>query len=214
MEIQGESCLVFEVGFSLAIKLGDGSHCVERSDTTGQYAFSLNVNFFNMEGMTLCGAKASCGMISMACLDSPVTLWYKQENMYLVSIIPGHVEPHLIKGNHNLHPLINKMVECSDPWIRLSRTALHLHGHHAQCALILAAFDVPSAHKAAQLVDHSSHHFCSICNFVNFVNLVWCWHSTHSRSHFQSIWNLLVRTLASTTLGSYPSTYHWSVFFY
>jgi hypothetical protein len=43
---------------------------INRGDE-GRYAFALHVDFFNPEGMNLCGASMSSGIISMACLNLP-----------------------------------------------------------------------------------------------------------------------------------------------
>ena len=72
----------------------------------GGYAFSLNVDFFALEGMRIRGATTSAGIISLACLNLPLDVRYKPENMYL-SIIPGPKEPHLTEVNHYIRPLMD-----------------------------------------------------------------------------------------------------------
>lgn len=62
--------------------------------------FSLNVNFFHPEGMHIHGAMVSCGIISMACLNLPLDICFKPENMYIAGIIPGPNEPHVTAMNH------------------------------------------------------------------------------------------------------------------
>ncbi|KAG6326380.1 hypothetical protein ID866_12709 [Astraeus odoratus] len=52
----------------------------------------------------------SCGIISCACLNLPLEMCYKPENMHLVGIIPGPEEPSGDQLNHFLDPLINDMV--------------------------------------------------------------------------------------------------------
>jgi len=42
----------------------------------GRYAFSLNVDFFALEGMRICGATASAGIISLACAS------YRSESLH------------------------------------------------------------------------------------------------------------------------------------
>ena len=59
----------------------------------GHLAFSLNVDFFNVEGVRVRGAATSCGVISCACLNLPLDIHYKPENMYLAGIVPGPNEP-------------------------------------------------------------------------------------------------------------------------
>ena len=162
---------VFDGDFLASFQLNDGSRFVDRKGTDGHYAFSLNVDFFNMEGMRVRGAKASCGIISMACLNLPVEIRYKPENMYLAGIVPGPNEPHLTETNHYIRPLIDDLVVGYDPGIRMSRTGLHPQGRLAKCAVILAVCDLPGGRKLAQLAGHSSNFFCSMCNFAGLDHL-------------------------------------------
>lgn len=53
--------------------LEPGSHFIDRGDE-GRYAFALHMDFFNSEGMNLCGANKSSGIISMACLNLPLDI--------------------------------------------------------------------------------------------------------------------------------------------
>ncbi|KIJ68873.1 hypothetical protein HYDPIDRAFT_82735 [Hydnomerulius pinastri MD-312] len=81
---------------------------VNRGDE-GRYAFTLHVDFFNPEGMNLRGASTSSGIISMACLNLPLNIRYKPENMYLAGIVPGPKQPLLENLNHYIQPLMNDL---------------------------------------------------------------------------------------------------------
>ncbi|KIO08055.1 hypothetical protein M404DRAFT_134964, partial [Pisolithus tinctorius Marx 270] len=59
-----------------------GKLFIDRGDE-GRYAFALHVDFFNPEGMRQHGATVSSGIISMACLNLPLDIRYKPENLYL-----------------------------------------------------------------------------------------------------------------------------------
>jgi hypothetical protein len=52
-------------------------------------AWSLSVDWFNPYRNKTSDKKKSIGLIAMGLLNLPPSLWYKAENMYLVSIIPG-----------------------------------------------------------------------------------------------------------------------------
>ncbi|KAG2067677.1 hypothetical protein BDR04DRAFT_1026634 [Suillus decipiens] len=56
--------------------------------------------FSNPEGLNICRASTSCRIISMACLNLPLDIRYKPENMYLAGIIPGPKQPSLENLNH------------------------------------------------------------------------------------------------------------------
>jgi hypothetical protein len=143
----------------------------------GRYAFSLNVDFFALEGMRVRGASASAGIISLACLNLPLDVRYKPENMYL-AIIPGPNEPHLTEVNHYLKPLMDDMVDSWNEGVLFSRTALHPSGRMTNSAIVAAVMDLPAARKASGLAGHSSHFYCSVCQ---------CFHlSTLARTDFEN----------------------------
>ena len=73
--------------------------------------FSLNVDFFNIEGNLQWNTTTSCGIISCTCLNLPLDICYKPKNMYLAGIIPGPTEPSGTKLNHFLKPLINDFID-------------------------------------------------------------------------------------------------------
>jgi hypothetical protein len=129
----------------------------------GRYGFTLNIDFFNIEGMRIRGRTTSCGLISMACLNLPYTIRYKPENMYVAGIIPPPYQPSTTELNHYAKPVIDAMVESWDHGIRYSRTALHPTGRTTRSAIIAAVMDLPAARHASQLASYSSHFYCSVC---------------------------------------------------
>lgn len=144
----------------------------------GRYAFALHVDFFNPEGMNLRGASTSCGIISMACLNLPLDLRYKPENMYIAGIIPGPKQPSLENLNHYIRPLIDDMVDAWERGIKFSGTAGYATGRLTRSAVALAVCDLPAARHLASLAGTGSHFYCSACN---------CYHkSTYSRVDFES----------------------------
>jgi hypothetical protein len=160
---------IFEADFLKSFK---GPHSgvlfVDRNNNgqkvEGRYVFALNVDFFNAEGMTQHGATTSTGIISMACLNLPITLRYKPEYMYIAGIIPGPTEPTGTQLNHYLRPLISDMVEFWDPGVYMSQTALYPTGRTTNCAIALCVNDLVAARQTSQLAGHSSHHYCTVCN--------------------------------------------------
>jgi hypothetical protein len=129
----------------------------------GRYGFTLNVDFFNIEGMNIHGRTTSCGIISMACLNLPYEIRYNPENMFIAGIIPGPHEPSTTDLNHYIKPLIDDLVVSWDNGVRYSRTALHPTGRITRSAIIAAVMDLPAARQTSQLASHSSHFYCSAC---------------------------------------------------
>jgi len=83
---------------------------VNRGDE-GRYLFTINIDFFNIEGMRVQGASTSCGLISMVCLNLFPEIRYKPENMYVASIIPPPHEPSTTELNHYTKPVIDTLVD-------------------------------------------------------------------------------------------------------
>ena len=150
---------------------------IDRGDE-GRYAFTLNVDFFNVEGNRQRNASTSTGIISCACLNLPLDIRYKHENMYLAGIIPGPSEPSGDELNFFLDPVVDDMVESWEHGIRYSRTALNTRGRVTRSAIACLVCDLPAARKAAQLAGPTSHFYCTACH---------CWHrSTCGRTDVQS----------------------------
>lgn len=143
---------------------GKGQLFVERPGTEGRYLFALNVDFFSAEGQTIRGATASCGMISAACLNLPLSVRYQPENMYIAGIIPGPEEPHKTELNHYLRPVVDDLCISWHHGVRFSRTAKHSTGRNTRSAIAIAVNDLPAARKVNQCAHHTSHHYCTRCN--------------------------------------------------
>lgn len=141
---------------------------------TGRYAFSLSFDFFNPLGNKQAGKKVSVGVISLVCLNLPIELRYKPENMFLASIIPGPKEPPLDRINPYLEPIISAFLEF---WIgvRFTRTHMHALGRLILCAIVVVICDLPAARKVAGFSAHNHEYFCSIC---------WCTKTQHSYDNF------------------------------
>jgi hypothetical protein len=153
-----------------------GSLFVDRGEE-GRYVFALHVDFFNPEGLNIRGASTSCGIISMACLNLPLDIRYKPENMYLAGIIPGPKQPSLENLNHYIRPLINDLVDAWQRGIKFSNTACYPHGRLTRSAVAAVVCDLPAARHIASMAGVGSHFYCSACN---------CYHkSTCGRVDFE-----------------------------
>ncbi|KAG2064014.1 hypothetical protein BDR04DRAFT_1036466 [Suillus decipiens] len=113
----------------------------------------------------------------MACLNLPLDIRYKLENMYLAGIIPGLKQPSLENLNHYICPLINDLVDAWQHGIKFSNTACYPHGRLTHSAVTAVVCDLPTAHHIASMAGVSSHFYCSACN---------CYHkSTCGRVNFK-----------------------------
>ena len=62
---------VWQAEFLQEMKGPDGKTLFVVRGQEGRYLFSMNVDFCNIEGMRIQGAKTSVGLISLVCLNLP-----------------------------------------------------------------------------------------------------------------------------------------------
>jgi Transposase family tnp2 len=161
----------FEAEFLRSFEWKDGTMFVDRKGVEGRFAFTLNIDFFSVEGNRHGAANASIGIISMACLNLPPELRFKAENMFVAGIIPAPSQPSSTELNHYVRPLIDDMVISWEQGVRYSRTASYRSGRMTHSAIAAVVSDLPAARHAAQFASHSSHHLCTVCNCFHKSNI-------------------------------------------
>lgn len=67
----------------------------------------MGFDLFNPLTNKQAGKKASVGLVALACLNLPIEIRYKPENMFLAAIIPGPHEPPLDRTNPYLAPIVD-----------------------------------------------------------------------------------------------------------
>jgi len=141
----------------------EGRLFVDRpSKAEGRYLFALNVDFFHSEGQTPRSATVSSGLMSVACLNLPLDIRYKPENMY-VTVIPGPNHPNKTQLNHYARPLIDDMEVSWKRGVQYSRTANYRDGRPTRSAIVLSVNDLPATRQLNAYAGTSSHHICTIC---------------------------------------------------
>lgn len=165
---------VFESDFMKTFKGPDGNTLFIHRSGECRLAFSLCVDFFNVEGLRKRGRSASSGIIALACLNLPIEIRYKPEYMYLCGIIPSPHAPHGPLLNHYLKPLIDDLRASWMKGVFYRRTALHLEGRVARAAIICEVCDLPGARHLGGLAPCNSHKFCSVCQLSGLQNLGNC----------------------------------------
>ena len=95
----------------------------------------------------------------MACLNLPLEIRYKPENIYLAGIIPGPKQPSLENLNHYICPLITQLATSWEKGVQYSQTVNYPQGHVTWSAIALAICDLPAAHHLAALAGTGSPFF-------------------------------------------------------
>jgi len=136
---------------------------LERVGNEGQIAFGLNMDGFNPFTNKESGKKATVGAIYLVCLNLPLSIRYKVENMFLVGIIPGPSGPLKDQINHILEPLVDDLLQLWHHGYFLTSTSKHPHGRLVRGAVIPLICDLPAARQMSGFAGHSSNNFCSFC---------------------------------------------------
>jgi hypothetical protein len=129
-------------------------------------AFTLNVDWFNPFGRRTAGKHASVGGIYMVCMNLPIHLRYRVENIYLVGIIPGPNEPNVNQINHVLRPLVDSLLRFWNTGVHFAWTAGHPRGCRVRAVITALVCDIPAMRKVAGFAGHSANLFCSFCRLL------------------------------------------------
>lgn len=137
---------------------------VQRPGSEGRLLFAMNFDFFNVQGMTTHGSKRSYGFLSLACLNLPIAIRYKPENVW-VTIIGGPHEPPLEQVNHYYRHLVEELLRAWVAGIYLSRTPKHPLGRLVRCAVALFINDMKGARKVGGLIgENALENYCQCCD--------------------------------------------------
>ena len=149
----------------------------------GRYVFALSFDSFNPLGNKTAGKKVSVGMISLVCLNLPIDIRYRPENMFLLGIIP-HPEPPVRVGGINgyIKPIVDAFLEFWEG-VYFTKTYLHGQGRLIFCAIVAVICDLPAARKIGGASASSHEHYCTVCccslsthqRFNDFKTENWVW---------------------------------------
>jgi len=141
----------------------DGRHFSQMGDrNSGRYLFSLGFDFFNPLRTLAAGKKISVGILAITCLNLPIELRNKPENMFLAATIPGPQEVPSDAINYYVRPLVDIFLVL---WkgVYFSRTSLFDQGRLIFCAIIAFICDIPAARKLGGFSACTHEYFCTVC---------------------------------------------------
>lgn len=129
----------------------------------GRYVFSAGVDWYNPLGNKASGRQLSLGVITMMCLNLPLEIRNRPENVFVVGIIPGPGETTQQNLNAYLSPWVDRLLELWDPGVFFTRTCVFPQGRLVRCALVCVVCDLPAARKMAGCASAKHRFFCSKC---------------------------------------------------
>lgn len=142
---------------------GGTTYFFDTPEEESRYLLTLSVDWMNPYGKKAAGISASVGVISLACINLPMSIRYKPENLILVGIIPGPHEPSLESVNHFLMPLVNDLLQLWNPGLTLPSRHGSSTNRVIRAAVLAFVADLPASRKIAGNAGHSADAFCSLC---------------------------------------------------
>jgi hypothetical protein len=123
--------------------------------------FSLSVDWFNPFHNKIAGKSVSTGVLFMSCLNLPPEERYRDENIYLVGVMPGKRQ--ISRLDAILQPLISDLLRYWHEGVYFTGIP-DVHGARlVRCALMQLICDLPAARKLAGFPGHSAKYNCSAC---------------------------------------------------
>lgn len=143
----------------------DGKPFIECSAGELRLLFNLNIDWFNPYGTKKTGRQYSVGGIYMVCVNLPIELRYRVENVYLAGIIPGPSEPaaDLAELDHFLSPLVDELLHLYHHGLMLAAVTGQLSALLVRCAILALICDMPGFRKVAGFAGVKSRHICPFC---------------------------------------------------
>ena len=125
--------------------------------------WTIAIDWFNPYYNKAAGKSASIGSVTLVCLNLPLSLQYKPENLYLAGILPGPREPDYNQINHFLNPIIQRFLVLWRDGSWFTRTVQCPRGRLSRSAIAGLVCDLLGSRKVSRHVHHSMHWFCSWC---------------------------------------------------
>lgn len=142
------------------IKTVDGQKFMDCSSGELRLAWALSVDWFNPHLNKAAGKTASCGAVTLACLNLPPELRNKPENLFLAAIIPGPREPIGENVNGYLKPIVDAFLVSYLRWTKYTETPLHANGIVSRSVIAVLIGDLPASRKVAGFASHSHNVHC------------------------------------------------------
>lgn len=136
----------------------------DAADNEARLLFTLSVDWANPFGNKAAGVVASVGVIALCCINLPISIRYKPENLILAGIIPGPHEPGVESINYFLQPIVDDFKILWKQGISLISQDTGISARRmARAAIISVVADLPAAKKISGTLSHKADAFCTMC---------------------------------------------------
>lgn len=129
----------------------------------GNLSFALGIDWFNPYTNLDAKKKWTIGAIYIVCLDLPPEIRFRLENVGLLGIVPGPLEPSQEQVNHFLAPIVESFARLYDKGVWISKTTLYPEGRLIRGVIALLVADLVGAKHLAGFSSHRHTYFCHLC---------------------------------------------------
>ncbi|CAG8707168.1 15007_t:CDS:2 [Rhizophagus irregularis] len=169
MENLLESCFKREIDDDIFADVYEGRVWKTFTDTNGQPFFVKNVleihiGFaLNLDWFSPCKhIQYSVGVIYLTILNLPRHIRFREENTFVIGIIPGPHEPDVNEIHQYIEPLVDELLQL---WAgQVIKSPNYPIGRIYRAALIMIVCDTPAARKIGGFSSHSSKRGCYRCD--------------------------------------------------
>lgn len=144
------------------LEMPDHAPFITPHTSEGRYVFSICMDGFMPTGKGG-SASVSVGAIYLACMNLPASIRYREENLYLCSIIPGPKHPSQEMINPLLASLVDDFLALWYHGTRYTQTPHFPEGRVVRCMVGPLVADMLAARQMAGFSGHGSDRFCSFC---------------------------------------------------
>lgn len=156
----------------------DGKPFIHQKAGEYRLLFALSADGFNPFGNREAKQKASSTGIYLTCLNLPLSIRTKQENMCLVGVVPGPNKPLNTELDHFINLVVEDLLPFWNGGVRYTRTARKPNGILCLAALIAVLCDALGARQVSGFSAATSTYFCTWCflkiqDIENFSKASW-----------------------------------------
>ena len=182
----------------------DGSEFLQCPDDELRLVWGFAFDSFDPHHMKPGRKSISSTAIYLILMNLPPDLRFREENMFLIGIIPGPGKPSLDEINHYTRLIVNDLLVFWDPGVFFSATASHPEGRLALGALIPIICDLPAARQISGFAGHSATYLCSICllerdDIENIMKSSWNYRTREAHARSAAVWLTLPTKKARAT---------------